>query len=386
MDKFDVTIIGGGFSGLLCAKELSARNLSVKVIEEHNEIGYPNKCSGVISLKTMQSLNIPISKNLVENRFSKIVFYSPSGINFSLDFKGNEIFVLNRYNLDNYLAEEAIKNGAEVSILSKATSFLQNDINVKIKVNDNQTLTSSYLVDARGANYYGDKMGLYNGVQAYAFYKDFDSEAIHVFFDKTIAPGFFAWLIPINENLAKVGLASKLNSFEFIKTFFKRLGIKNYIKINFSPIVVGGVKGNLVRDKILFVGDSAGQTKPTTGGGIYFGGMGSILLAKAIYNKILNPSISLVEEYEKKWILNFYKEIKLMKFARNMLENMDNNVIERLFSIAKDVLSNNTSLNIDYDLHISSIIKYIGVKNILKISGNVFGNTITTILKSLITK
>ncbi|MEM3573481.1 MAG: NAD(P)/FAD-dependent oxidoreductase [Nitrososphaeria archaeon] len=385
MDKFDVTIVGGGFSGLLCAKELSAKNLSVKVIEEHNEIGYPNKCSGVISSKTMQLLNFPFSKNIVENRFSKILFYSPESIKISLDFKENEIFVLNRYNLDNYLAEEAIKNGAEISILSKVTSFLQNDTEVKIKVNDNQIITSNYLVDARGANYYTDKMGLYNGVQAYAFYRDFDPDAIHVFFDKTIAPGFFAWLIPINERLAKVGLASKSNSFELIKAFFKRIGIKNYIKINFSPIVIGGVKENLVKDKILFVGDSAGQTKPTTGGGIYFGGMGSILLANALYNKILNPSISLVEAYERSWFLNFDKEIKLMKFVRSIFENMDNNGLEKLFSIAKDVLSNTTILNIDYDLHISSILKSIGIKNALKISGKVFGRTVTMILKSLIT-
>lgn len=386
MDKFDVIIVGGGFSGLLCAKELSAKNLSVKVIEEHNEIGYPNKCSGVISSKTMQLLNFPLSKNIVENRFSKIVFYSPGSIKLSLDFKENEIFVLNRYNLDNYLAEEAIKNGAEISILSKATSFLQNDNEVKIKVNDNQILASNYLVDARGANYYTDKMGLYNGVQAYAFYRDFHPDTIHVFFDKTIAPGFFAWLIPINENLAKVGLASKSNSFELIKIFFKRIGIKNYIKINSSPIVIGGVKENLVKDKILSVGDSAGQTKPTTGGGIYFGGMGSILLANSLYNKILNPSISLVEEYEKSWFLNFDKEIKLMKFVRGIFENMDNNGLEKLFAITKDVLSNTTILNIDYDLHISSIIKSLGIKNVLKISGKMFGRTVPMILKSLITE
>ncbi|MCX7831191.1 MAG: hypothetical protein N2445_09090, partial [Acidobacteria bacterium] len=44
--------------------------------------------------KTMQLFNFPLSKNLVENRFSKIVFYSPNGIKLSLDLKGNEIFVL----------------------------------------------------------------------------------------------------------------------------------------------------------------------------------------------------------------------------------------------------------------------------------------------------
>ncbi|MGB9724829.1 MAG: NAD(P)/FAD-dependent oxidoreductase [Nitrososphaeria archaeon] len=381
MDQSEIFIVGGGFSGLLCARELASKNFPVKVIEEHNEIGYPNKCSGVVSLKTIETLNIPISKNLVENSFSKIIFYPPSGKGVTVNFKTKNIFVLNRYNIDSYLAEEAIKNGAEISLLTKMTSFSQNDTCVKIKLTGDQSLTSSYLIDARGAFSYVNKLGLYNGVQLYAYYKDFETDAIHVFFNKSIAPGFFAWLIPLNENLAKIGLASKQNTFEFTKIFLKKIGVKNFLKIYFSPIVLGGVRQNLVEGRVLYVGDSAGQTKPTTGGGIYFGGMGALLLAKAIANKISDPKISLVDEYEKIWFSIFKNEIKLMKFARKLYENMDNDKIERLFSIAKEFLSTKDVLEIDYDLHLSSIIKFIGVRNTLKICKEVFGNVVANRLK-----
>jgi len=381
MDRSEILIAGGGFSGLLCAKELASKNFPVKVIEEHNEIGYPNKCSGVVSLKTIEALNIPISKNLVENQFSEIFFYPPSGKRVTVSFKTKNIFVLNRYNVDNYLAEEAIKNGAEISLLTKMISFSQNDICVKIKLTGDQSLTSSYLIDARGASSYVDKLGLYNGVQLYAFYKDFEADAIHVFFDKSFSPGFFAWLIPVNENLAKIGLASKQNTFEFTKIFLKKIGIKHFLKIYFSPIVVGGVKQNLVEGRILYVGDSAGQTKPTTGGGIYFGGIGALLLAKAIVNKLSDPKICLADEYEKNWLSFFKNEVELMKFARKVYESMDNDKIERLFSIAKEVISTKDVLEIDYDLHLSSIIKFLGVRNTLKICKEIFGNVVTEHLK-----
>jgi|YelNatPaOPRAMG01_1025707.scaffolds.fasta_scaffold02173_10 geranylgeranyl reductase family protein len=381
MGQSEILIAGGGFSGLLCAKELASKNFPVKVIEEHNEIGYPNKCSGVVSLKTIETLNIPVSKNIVENQFSKIIFYPPSGKRVAVSFKTKNIFVLNRYNVDNYLAEEAIKNGAEISLLTKMISFSQNDTCVKIKLTGDQSLTSSYLIDARGVSSYVDKLGLYNGVQLYAFYKDFEADAIHVFFDKSFSPGFFAWLIPLNENLAKIGLASKQNTFEFTKIFLKKIGVKHFLKIYFSPIVVGGVRQNLVEGRILYVGDSAGQTKPTTGGGIYFGGIGALLLAKAIASKLSDPKICLADEYEKNWLSFFKNEVELMKFARKVYESMDNDKIERLFSIAKEVISTKDVLEIDYDLHLSSIIKLLGVKNTLKICKEIFGNVVTDHLK-----
>jgi len=381
MEPVKVIIAGGGFSGLLCAKELSSKNLFVKVLEEHNEIGYPNKCSGVVSSRTIETLNIPISKNLVENQFSKIIFYSPNGNELVFNFKSKGIFTLNRYNLDNYLAEEAIKNGAEISLLSKVSSYSQDDTCVKVKLANGQSLTSNFLIDARGSFSYTNKLGLYNGVQAHAYYKNFEADAIHVFFNKNFAPGFFAWLIPLNENLAKIGLASKQNSFEFVKIFFEKIGVKNFLKIHFSPIVVGGIRSNLVEGRVLFVGDSAGQTKPTTGGGIYFGGAASLLLANALGNKISDSSTCLIEGYEKNWLSKFRREVEAMKLARKLYESMDNERIEKLFSLAKETLSTQNEVEIDYDLHISSIVKFIGIRRILKIGEAVFGSMIVDYFK-----
>jgi len=373
---FDVIIAGGGLSGLFCAKELASKDLTVKVFEEHNKIGHPNKCSGVVSLGSLKKLGLFPLKRGLQNRFSKIMFHSPSDNSLTLNFNSLDILVLNRYELDNFLSEEAVKSGATISISSRIEQVIEDKSSVEVKLRANETFSGEYLIDARGVTSYKNKKGLYNGIQSYAFYKNFEWDHIHVFFDKRFAPGFFAWLIPIDEYNAKIGLASRGQPLECLRLFQNKIGVKNLFNIDMSPIIVGGPIEQFVEGRIIYVGDSAGQTKPTTGGGIYFGGAASLLASEAINIKKKDPSISLKERYEKKWFSKFKREVEYMKMARKYYEKMENDDIEKLFSIAKSSYSSQINLEMDYDFHMSSLVKALGIKSFLSIAANIFGSTV----------
>ena len=82
---------------------------------------------------------------------------------------------------------------------------------------------------------------------------------------------------------------------------------------------------------MVFVGDSAGQSKPTTAGGIFSCGMAGIFAGQAIA-KFLESGIKYdLEEYQKNWKQMFGKEFEKQSFARKLLERLDNQTINKLF-------------------------------------------------------
>ncbi|MGD0330825.1 MAG: NAD(P)/FAD-dependent oxidoreductase [Nitrososphaeria archaeon] len=379
----DVIVAGGSFSGLFSAKELSKKGFTVKVFEEHNEIGYPNRCSGVVSINSLKELGILPTERYIQNHFSKIMFHSPSNGKILLSFSSPDILVLNRYEMDNFLAEEAAKNGAELCISSKITNVYQDVSLVKVKLVDENMFSSKYLVDTRGIASYENKEGTYNGIQSNALYKNFEPDCMHVFFDTSIAPGFFAWLIPIDEYVAKVGLGTRLQPIESFDRFLSKINVRTLFSRNIAPIIVGGPIEHFVRGRILYVGDSAGQTKPTTGGGIYFGGVASSLASEAFENTLQNQDSSLIKDYEKKWFSKFNREIEYMKLARIYFEKMENHDMEKLFTTVKRTYSDQINFEMDYDFHISSLIKSLGVKSFLSIAINIFGASVKNSLKKV---
>ena len=89
--------------------------------------------------------------------------------------------------------------------------------------------------------------------------------------------------------------------------------------------------------KSLVIGDAAGQTKPTTAGGIFSCGMGGILAGNQ-YCKYKERLIKkfILSEYEKKWFSIFGKEFQIMLLFRKIMERLDNKSIDEYFSIVSD--------------------------------------------------
>ncbi|HEY4673420.1 MAG TPA: NAD(P)-binding protein, partial [Nitrososphaerales archaeon] len=75
----DVIVMGGSIAGLLAAREVAATGLSVAVFEEHNEIGLPEKCDGLVSTKAIASLGIVPKPRMVQNHIDGAVLHSPNG-------------------------------------------------------------------------------------------------------------------------------------------------------------------------------------------------------------------------------------------------------------------------------------------------------------------
>ncbi|MDI6811536.1 MAG: NAD(P)/FAD-dependent oxidoreductase, partial [archaeon] len=151
-----------------------------------------------------------------------------------------------------------------------------------------------------------------------------------IFLGKTIAPGFFAWAIPLGaENSARIGLcidkrvSSQPNPLLFLKrnlvehpVIAKRYkGTSSKFTAGRIPIPVGtGWRGHntVTADKeggIMLVGDAAAQVKPITGGGVYYGMKCGKIAGEIAAKACLTGDMKLLREYERRWWKEIGKEI-----------------------------------------------------------------------------
>ena len=60
----------------------------------------------------------------------------------------------------------------------------------------------------------------------------FENNKVDLYFNQKLSPGFFTWVIPINDNIAKVGIAGYgINTFAHLDSFLKTRKSKIISKI-----------------------------------------------------------------------------------------------------------------------------------------------------------
>jgi digeranylgeranylglycerophospholipid reductase len=386
LDYYDVIVAGGSIAGLLAAREIAAMGQSVAVIEEDSEIGTPEHCGGLVSISGIQKLGIIPSSNAIENKikYTKILSYSKS---FQLNAEKQKVIVLDRRVFDKQIAFQAQKLGAEIKIKCSMRSISENPHHVNshyvIKTSEGD-LACNYFVDARGVAsiIQRNRQGVLQSAQYEVYAPWIDRDIVEVKFDNDRYPGFFAWIIPTGEGRGKVGVAGKsINAGNILKSYMNSKGGKySVVRKVYAPIWTNGAIKNLFSGRTVIVGDAAGQTKPTTAGGIYTCGMAGIFAGRAIAKAIEKNNDNLLKEYEKNWFSTFKGEFDNMLIGRKLLERLDNKAIDELFSTISEAQLEDISNTGDFDFHSRNISKLFGTKSNTKIMKTVLGNEIRRLL------
>jgi digeranylgeranylglycerophospholipid reductase len=401
-DYYDVIVAGGSISGLLAAREIAAAGLSVAVLEEDSEVGTPEHCGGLVSIGGIQNLGIIPSSKAIENKIRSAKIFSPSKC-FELNAEKQKVIVLDRRVFDKQIAFHAQKMGAEIkikcSMLSiyggkKTADYNNNNSNADycsnnrnhyaVKTSDG-LLSCNYFVDARGVGsiIHRNRHGLLQSAQYEVYAPWIDRDTVEVKFDKERYPGFFAWIIPTGSGRGKVGVAGKsINAVNALKSYMdSKDGKYSVVRKVYAPIWIMGPIGNFISGRTVIIGDAAGQTKPTTAGGIYTCGMGGILAGRAITESVEKNDDSLLKEYEKNWFSLFKGEFEKMLLIRKLLERLDNKAIDELFSTISETELQEISKTGDFDFHSTALSKILDTKGAAKIIKAVLGNEIRRLLR-----
>jgi geranylgeranyl reductase family protein len=376
---YDVVVAGGSIAGLLCAREIAENKNTVLVIEEDYEIGTPEHCGGLVSIKGLEKLGIIPFRKTFDHLIESAIIYAPNGNNFSINSKKQQVAEISRRELDKQIAHQAQKNGAEIRVRTSFQELTENGIRT-----NKEEIECKIFVDARGISslIQKDRTGIVPSAQ-YEIYADWIKKGrVEVFFDQEKYPGFFAWVIPSGEGRGKVGVAGKgVQVSETLEELLEKKGKHSTIRKIFAPVWVKGPIKKFVEGRRVIIGDAAGQAKPTTSGGIYTSGMGGVFAGRAISKFLKSNNESDLEEYQKKWNNQFGEEFEKQLLARKILERIDNKTINKLFDSITPEITKEISENEDFDFHTGSIVKLLGLKGSLKTAQIIIGGELKKLLK-----
>ena len=378
MDKYDVVIAGGSISGLLTAREVAKKGYSVLVLEEGFEVGTPDHCGGLVSKIALNDLEINTSEKIYDCTINDASIFSPSGKMLEINSKNQQIISVDRRQLDKQAAYQAQKYGAKIIVNSSYKEKTKEGVSTSIG-----DIDCKILVDCRGvgALVNDNRNGILLSAQ-YEVYADWIVNGhVEVYFDQIKYPGFFAWIIPSGNGIGKVGVAGKdINTSKTIEEFLKDKGKYSTIRKIFSPIWINGPIKNFVSKDVVTVGDAAGQSKPTTAGGIYSCGMGGIMAGKAIAKYLETNDDFQLMQYQESWYSKFGKEFEKQQLARKVLQKIDNKTVDKIFDMITPEILSEISSKDDFDFHTASIIKLLGVRKSLAAAQNLMGSEIKRLL------
>lgn len=285
-----ISIIGAGPAGNYLAYLLAKHGRKVSVYEEHDSIGLPVQCAGIVTSKIREL--IPIRKQFLINKIKKIRVYAPNEKFVDFNLK-NDNYIIDRMKFDRYLADKAKEAGAKFFLNHKFISMNKNILKFNKGLKKTRILVGadgpmSKVGKVAGLN---KKRKFIVGLQARVS-GNFDKKVICTYLNKN----YLGWVIPENDKVARIGIFSKKNSNIYFKNFIKKFKgkIRGY---NSGLIPIYDSKSKIKKKNVYLVGDAAGQVKASTFGGIVTGMFASRELAKAIikkknYKKLCDKKIS----------------------------------------------------------------------------------------------
>ena len=369
--RFDVVVGGGSVAGLSFAAEASRRGLRVVVFEEDAEIGEPEKCDGLVTLEELKRYATP-QMSCIQSRVTHGVVYSPAGRRAALDASRLDIVVIDRSAFDKQLAAGAEAWGVELKLGARVTEVRESGDRVSVTAGG-EAYESAYYVDATGPN--GVMKFNRRGLVPTAKYEVegdwFTEGVVEVYTDQEKYPGFFGWVIPRGSGLAKVGAAGfGINAVKALESFLAtRKGRTRVVSKVACTTYVGGPIENFVSGRTVYVGESAGQVKPTTAGGIPSSAAGGTIAARWVADAVRKNEPSLVERYQPDWQATYGKEYRLMVRLRHIFENLSNKDLEKLVATLERPKVAQKLAAGSFDFHASAAISALGVKGVLQLAG-----------------
>jgi flavin-dependent dehydrogenase len=167
-------------------------------------------------------------------------------------------------------------------------------------------------------------------------------ESIEISLDRSLAPRGFAWLVPFcrgRDAMAKLGLMASGGAAGRFRQFMLQLARRHELATAPRPrlklLPLAPVR-RTYSDRLIAVGDAAGLTKPTTGGGIYYSLLSGRLAADVLLGALKDgrTDASSLRPYESRWQSRLGPELRAGLAFRTLAARLDDRAVDALLELA----------------------------------------------------
>lgn len=348
MTLHDVAVIGAGPAGLTAARALAAAGHHVVVLEEHEAIGVPVHCTGVLGAAAFDEFDIPRDTILSTAHLAR--FVAADGSDVAVDAENARAAVVDRARFDQALASAARAAGAELRSGSRVRTIEIGGAAVTIGVDGAAAVSARACVLACGANYrFNRQLGLGAPRQyvqsAQLEYPLEGPDAVEVHLGREVAPGGFAWLVPFSRagrSHTRVGLMCESRALHRFREFAARMRARFDADASSWPdprlkILPLGPVSRTYATRLVAVGDAAGLVKPTTGGGIYYSLISGQIAAETLDEALQADDLRDIRlrRYEQDWRARLGADIRIGLAFRTLASRMSDRAIDAVVELAR---------------------------------------------------
>ena len=379
---FDAMIVGAGPCGNMAALELARRGLNVAVLDGRSNIG-DKLCTGIIG-KECADLWKPAPEHIYREARSATVV-SPYGRRYRIERPSTQAFIVDRAAYVNSVAERAQQAGAEYILNSRVTDIRITDSNVRVTVRAKESLTHFTCRIIILASGFGSPLLRMVGLKGdpgsdYLVGCQVNATSLYlteteVYLGSATADKSFAWLVPLSDSQALVGMAPRRSVNGQMTDFLSRLRSEDKIDELADRPQTWGIPirplSPSYADRTLVAGDAAGLVKPTTGGGIYYSFLSGQIAAEAALAAIESGRYAAkdLRDYERNWTKIFGRELRIGYYARMLFETLSDEQVERLLDefLSDAALADYIGENVAFDWHSKVILKALRHTNITRV-------------------
>ena len=372
---YDLIVVGGGPVGSEVSQKLAGMRYKVAVLERKECLDKPVCCTGIISQECVNSF--AVDEDVILRQVNGGKLFSPSGNSIRLWRKDIIGGIINRPAFNFAMACKARNAGAEFVLHSRVSDIDVMEDRISIKAvcqGKNMAFEARAVVIASGfSSQLTDRLGLekidHFVVGAQAEVESVGVDETEIYFGQKIAPQFFAWLVPTLPGRALVGLASRYKPWFYLRKLLASLMsqgkvVSDKVELRYRVIPLKTLS-RTYGDRLVVVGDAAGQVKPTTGGGIYYGLICADIAANALNHALESDDLSArsLASYERGWKKKLGQELRICNYARKFYDGLNDPQIERLFNLIKAAGIDQALLkqnDLSFDWHGKTILRLLG--------------------------
>lgn len=349
---YDSVVVGAGPAGSITAKTMAGEGLGVLLLEKRPEVGMPVRCGEAVGKRGLKEFGIHGDERFIANETRGVYLFAPDGTKVEMLNETPNGYLLERRYFDKYLAIQAAKAGAEVTVKAYATGLVKEKGVVKgvhIKRFDEEyTVECGCVVGADGIE---SKVGRWAGidtrvpidqmtsnVQFELAGVDVDPGVLEFYFGSKVAPRGYAWVFPKGGDVANVGMGvrgSETTVYEHLKRFVAskdNLRGGGVIGVVAGGVPVVGPNQRSVAEGVVLVGDAARQVDPLTGGGIYNAMRCGVMAGRVIKEAVDAKDFSegFLMKYEDLWRADVGAKLLKSQRVKEALERLSDDDLNKI--------------------------------------------------------